>query len=114
AYIVSMVLGWVVCCEASKCLLVGNVCFRGGTSFCGFLHGLNTWKYLGGRVESIPCRMMFVFLSFFLTLTVLLYGWATPWKMSWVTRTEKELLPPVSPRVAPIQIVAQSSSSLGE
>jgi len=113
-YLSPVVLVWWLVVEPVNGLWMGTLGFVAGTSFVGFLHGLNTWKYLGGRVESIPYRMMFVFLSFFLTLTVLLYGWATPWKMSWVTRTEKELLPPVSPRVAPIPIVAQSSSSLGE
>jgi len=34
--------------------------------------------------------MAFVAISFLLTLTVTLYGWATLWKMGWVTRTPNE------------------------
>jgi hyaluronan synthase len=100
-----VVLVWWLVVEPLNGLWMGALGFVAGTLFVGFLHGMNTWKYLGSRVESIPYRMMFVFLSFFLTITVLVYGWATPWKMSWVTRTEKEPLPIVSPRVDPIPTV---------
>jgi len=34
--------------------------------------------------------MIFVFVSFLLTFTVTLYGWATIWKMGCITRTAKE------------------------
>jgi len=40
---------------------------------------------------------MFVFISFFLTLTVLIYASLTPWKMGWVTRTGPDQ--PKSPKV---------------
>jgi hypothetical protein len=69
---------------------VGALGFLLGTVYIGFLHGLNTWNYRKTTLESIPYRVLFVFISFFLTLTVLLYAWLTPWKMGWVTRTGQD------------------------
>jgi len=69
---------------------ISGLGFVFGTLYVGFLHGLNTWSYRETSAASIPYRMIFVFVSLFLTLTVTLYGWATPWKMGWITRTSKE------------------------
>jgi len=66
---------------------IGMLGFVFGTLYVGFLHGLNTWNYHKTSIASIPYRMIFVFVSFFLTLSVTLYGWATIWKMGWITRT---------------------------
>ncbi len=35
-------------------------------------------------------RTLFVFVSFFISITVLLYAWITPWKGGWVTRGDKK------------------------
>jgi hyaluronan synthase len=69
---------------------IGVLGFVVGTLYVGFLHGLNTWTYRKTSLASIPYRMAFVAVSFLLTLTVTLYGWATLWKMGWVTRTSNE------------------------
>jgi hyaluronan synthase len=67
---------------------LGTAGFLAGTIYVGFLHGLNSWKYLRTSIESVPYRTMFVFISLFLILTVVLYGWATPWKGGWLTRDQ--------------------------
>jgi hyaluronan synthase len=79
---------------------MGTAGFLAGTIFVGFLHGLNTWKYQRTSIESAPYRMLFVFVSLFLTLTILLYGLATPWKGGWLTRAD---LPPGVPSSIPSQ-----------
>jgi hyaluronan synthase len=61
--------------------------FLGGTLYVGFLHGLNTWNYRETSLAAVGYRTIFVFLALFVTLTVVLYAWVTPWKMGWVTRT---------------------------
>ena len=66
---------------------IGAIGFLAGTLFIGFLHGLNTWRYGKTSIASVRYRIIFVFVSFFLTLTVLLYAWVTPWRMGWITRT---------------------------
>src|SRR5262245_19364466 len=68
----------------------GAIGFLAGTLYVGFLHGLNTWNYRETTLAAVGYRMTFVFLSFVVTLTALLYAWATPWKMGWVTRAENE------------------------
>jgi hypothetical protein len=49
--------------------------------------------------------MIFVFVSFLLTLTVTLYGWATIWKMGWITRTAKEAGAVVPQQTEPLETV---------
>ena len=66
---------------------LGTLGFLAGTFFIALLQGLNLWSFGYGK-ESIFYRVMFVFVSFFMTLTVLLYAWGTPWKGGWVTRQE--------------------------
>lgn len=66
---------------------IGTIGFLAGTLYISMLHGLNTWSYRKTSLASIPYRMLFVPLSLFMTTTVLLYAWLTPWKMGWVTRT---------------------------
>src|SRR5438093_3156481 len=91
---------------------MGAAGFLAGTILVGFLHGRNTWKYKRTSIESFPYRMLFVFVSLFLTLTILLYGLATPWKGGWLTRADS------SPRVGsttgsrtePLETVAQGSN----
>lgn len=85
---------------------MGAVGFIGGTIYIGFLHGLNTRKYLRTTNETVPYRMIFVFVSFFVTLTVLLYGWATPWKMGWITRTGSA--PTIQPAALPQTVPAEA------
>lgn len=87
---------------------LGTAGFLAGTLYIGALHGLNSWKYLRTPIESVPYRTIFVFVSLFLTLTVLLYGWATPWKGKWLTREQREARPltepipiPVKPKITP-------------
>jgi len=53
--------------------------------------------------------MMFVPVSLFLTLTVLLYAWATPWKMGWVTRTGKAVKTPSVPEAVLLESVPASN-----
>jgi hyaluronan synthase len=88
---------------------MGTAGFLAGTIFVGFLHGLNTWKYQGTSIESVPYRMMFVFVSLFITLTIFLYGLVTPWKGGWLTRADGT--PQVSLMVPsgtpPLETVAQ-------
>ena len=69
---------------------MGALGFLLGTLYVGFLHGLNTWNYRKTSLESVPYRILFVFVSFFLTLTVLPYAWLTPWKMGWITRAGED------------------------
>ncbi len=85
---------------------VGAIGLLAGTLYIGFLHGLNTWSYRKTSLASIPYRMAFVPVLFFLTLTVLLYAWATPWKMGWITRNGKRpMTAPTIPQVMPIDNV---------
>jgi hyaluronan synthase len=69
---------------------LGALGFLLGTLYIGFLHGLNTWNFRKTTLESVPYRIGFVLVSFFMTLTVLLYAWITPWKMGWITRSERD------------------------
>ena len=66
-------------------------------------------KNEGEVIESVPYRMMFVFISLFVTLTVMLYGTLTPWKGGWLTRADT--VPQASakayPETAPLETVAQ-------
>ncbi|OLE90814.1 MAG: hypothetical protein AUF79_08390 [Crenarchaeota archaeon 13_1_20CM_2_51_8] len=88
---------------------IGTAGFFAGTIYVGLLHGLNTWKYQRTSIESVPYRMMFVFISLFVTLTVMLYGTLTPWKGGWLTRADT--VPQASakayPETAPLETVAQ-------
>ena len=87
---------------------VGTAGFFAGTVYVGLLHGLNTWKYQKTSIESVPYRMLFVFVSLFVTLTVMLYGIATPWKGGWLTRADEA--PKVlsdAPSPEPLEAVAQ-------
>ena len=76
-----------------------------GTLYVGLLHGLNTWNYHKTSISSIPYRMIFVLVSFLLTLTVTLYGWATIWKMGWITRTAEEAGVMVPQQTEPLETV---------
>jgi len=73
--------------------LTGNfleaLMFLGGTLYIGFLQGLNLWSF-GYGLRAILYRAMFVFVSFFMSITVLLYAWFTPWKGGWITRGDKK------------------------
>ena len=84
---------------------VGTLGFIVGTLYVGFLHGLNTWNYHKTSIASIPYRVIFVFVSFLLTLTVTLYGWATIWKMGWITRTTREARVLVPRQTEPLETV---------
>ncbi len=84
---------------------IGMLGFVIGTLYVGLLHGLNTWNYHKTSIASIPYRMIFVFVSFLLTLTVTLYGWATIWKMGWITRTAKEAGVMVPQQTEPLETV---------
>ena len=67
---------------------IGTLGFFAGTVYVGFLAGLNAWKYQRTSIESAPYRMGFVFVSLFVTLSVMVYGILTPWKGGWLTRTD--------------------------
>jgi len=84
---------------------IGMLGFMFGTLYVGFLHGLNTWNYRKTSIASVPYRMVFVFVSFLLTLTVTLYGWATIWKMGWITRSVKEAGVMVPQQTEPLEPV---------
>jgi hyaluronan synthase len=88
---------------------IGTAGFLAGTVLVGFLHGLNTWKYQRTSIESVPYRMMFVLVSLFITVTVLLYGLVTPWKGGWLTRADMASRVPsrASSEIAPLETVAQ-------
>jgi hypothetical protein len=77
--------------------------FMIGTLYVGLLHGLNTWNYHKTTIASIPYRMIFVFVSFLLTLTVTLCGWATIWKMGWVTRSAMDARVMASQQTEPLE-----------
>lgn len=86
---------------------VGVLGFLAGTLYIGFLHGLNTWSYRKTSLASIPYRMAFVPVSFFLSLTVQLYSWITPWKMGWITRSGRErVAAPATPQAIPVDNAA--------
>src|SRR5215472_16157865 len=57
---------------------IGTAGFFAGTIYIGLIHGLNTWKYQRTPIESAPYRMLFGFVSIFVTLSVMLYGILTP------------------------------------
>jgi len=84
---------------------IGTLGFMIGTLYVGLLHGLNTWNYHKTSIASIPYRMIFVFVSFLLTLTVTIYGGATIWKMGWITRTAKEAGVMVPQQTEPLETV---------
>jgi hyaluronan synthase len=88
---------------------MGTAGFLAGTIFVGLLHGLNTWKYQRTSIESVPYRMMFVFVSLFITLTIFLYGLVTPWKGGWLTRIDAapQVSSATSQETAPLENVAQ-------
>jgi hyaluronan synthase len=73
--------------------LTGNVLsallFVAGTLYIGLLQGFTLWSF-GYDLRAIPYRILFVFVSFFMSITVLLYAWITPWKGGWVTRGDKK------------------------
>ncbi len=69
---------------------IGSLGFLAGNVWIGFLHGLNSKKLAGISLKGILYRVLFVFVTLFITMTVLLYGWLTPWKGGWVTRTEDD------------------------
>lgn len=101
---------------------VGSLGFIAGNLWVGLLHGLNAKKLAGISVKGILYRILFVFVTLFISMTVLLYGWFTPWKGGWVTRTEDDLtIPlrsvagrsPIAPPTASIiipQIATQAST----
>jgi hyaluronan synthase len=88
---------------------MGTAGFLAGTMFVGFLHGLNTWKYQNTSIESVLYRMLFVFVSLFLTLTILLYGLATPWKGGWLTRADSSVrvVSSTPSQLDPLETIAQ-------
>lgn len=67
---------------------MGTLGFFAGTIYVGFLAGLNAWKYQKTPIEAAPYRMTFVFISLFVTLTVMVYGLITPWRGGWLTRPD--------------------------
>jgi len=79
---------------------IGSFGFMAGNVWIGFLHGLNSKKLAGISLKGILYRVLFVFVTLFITMTVLLYGWLTPWKGGWVTRTENDAKIP-APSVRP-------------
>jgi len=87
---------------------IGTAGFFAGTIYIGLLHGLNTWKYQRTPIESAPYRMMFGFVSVFVTLSVMLYGILTPWKGGWLTRGDitPKLRPVIPAEVEPLEAVA--------
>jgi len=66
---------------------LSGLVFLAGNMYVAFLSGLNVWKLSKAPKEAIPYTVGFVFISVFLSLTVLIYGWLTPWKGGWITRT---------------------------
>jgi hyaluronan synthase len=85
---------------------MGAIGLLAGTLYIGFLHGLNTWSYRKTSLASIPNRIAFVPVLFFLTLTVLLYAWATPWKMGWITRNGRDpMTAPTTPQAVSVDSV---------
>ncbi|MGA2386741.1 MAG: glycosyltransferase [Candidatus Bathyarchaeia archaeon] len=73
--------------------LTGNILsavwFLLGTLYIGLLQGMNLWSF-GYDFRALLYRTLFVFVSFFMSITVLLYAWITPWKGGWVTRCDKK------------------------
>lgn len=76
---------WLVVRPSQGDVFSGLV-FLAGNLYVGFLSGLNVWKLSRAPKEAIPYTVGFVFISVFLSLTVLIYGWLTPWKGGWITR----------------------------
>jgi len=76
---------WLIVRPLQGDALSGPV-FLAGNMYVAFLSGLNVWKLSRAPKEAILYTMGFVFISVFLSLTVLIYGWLTPWKGGWITR----------------------------
>ncbi len=68
---------------------IGSIAFISGAFYTAFLHGLNLYKYNGYGSESIRYRILFVFMSVFLSIFLLPYAWLTVHKGGWVTRSNK-------------------------
>lgn len=103
SFLSPVVVIWWLIVDPLKGQWMGALGFIVGTMYVGLLHGLNSWRRLDSSIESIAYRMMFVLVSFFLTATVLVYGWATPWKMTWVTRGSKNEERPVAEPIPLLQ-----------
>lgn len=67
---------------------LGTFGFLIGSLYIGLLHGLNIYRIDKDNIESVFYRMMFVFISIFLSIFLIPYAWLTIWKGGWVTRTE--------------------------
>jgi len=94
--------------------LFGSFLFLIGTLYIGILQGLNVWVFMDSPfAPTVFYRTIFVFMSFFLSLTILLYAWSTPWKGGWVTRedTRKSLLPSSIVKLTPEHSQRPSSSA---
>lgn len=103
-----IVIYWLIL-DPLQSAWMGTIGFLSGTLYMGLVHGLNTWSYRKTSLASVPYLMMFVPVSLFLTLTVLLYAWATPWKMGWVTRTGKAVKTPSVPEAVLLESVPASN-----
>ena len=73
-------------------LIIGLV-FLSGSLYIGFLRGMNTKELTGIKAEAVVYTFLFVFVSIFLSMSLLIYGWLTPWKGGWITRADKSVMP---------------------
>ena len=67
--------------------LIGAFGFLLGNYYVGFLHGLNTKQLAGVSTRGVFYRTAFVTVNLLTSMTVVLYGWITPWKGGWITRS---------------------------
>jgi len=74
----------------------GPLVFILSVLYIGFLHGLNIWRFNRTSTECIFYRMLFVFMSIFLSIFILPYAWGTVWKGGWVTRSDTNVKSPKS------------------
>jgi hyaluronan synthase len=65
--------------------------FPAACVFVGLIHGINVWQMGAGTPKQVFYRVLLVFLSTTMTISVLLYAWLTFWKGGWVTRSDQKI-----------------------
>ena len=78
---------WLLYYPFIKGEYIVGIVFLSGVLYVGLLHGLNTWKY-NNESENIFYRMIFGFMSLFISLVILPYSVLTLHKNGWITRSK--------------------------
>lgn len=78
---------WLIYYPIFQGQYVPGIAFLSGVLYVGLLHGINIWGR-NGEKENIFYRMIFGFMSLFLTLIILPYAVCTLHKNGWITRSK--------------------------